>query len=207
MKIDFHVHSKYSHDSFMEPERILKTAKSKGLGAVAICDHNTFECHTTKTHFKGVVLIPAEEISTDNGHVIGLFLNEHIHKGDFFDVVDSISAQDGIIVLSHPFRKHKDIESIKDYIDVVEAFNARTGDELNREAAAFARRNKIPAIAGSDAHFYFEIGNGTTVLQSDSAEDIRRMIINGGKMICRKSPFFVNPLTNLNALLKTVSGL
>lgn len=206
MKIDFHVHSKYSSDCFMEPDRVLKTAESKGLGAVAICDHNTFECHTKKTRLGGMILIPSEEITTGSGHVIGLFLNEHVAKGDFFDVADSISAQDGIIALAHPYRKHNDVESVKDYIDVVETFNSRTSDELNRKATAFANKNKIPAIAGTDAHFYFEIGNGITMLDADDLEGIRRMILKGGKMVCKRSPFFVNALTDFNKLLKMVSG-
>ncbi len=186
----------------MEPVRILKAAKSKGLGAVAIADHNTFECHAKKMDLNGMVLIPAEEITTSAGHVIGLFLNAHVPKGDFFDVADSINAQDGIIVLVHPYRKHKEIESIKDYVDVVETFNARTSDKCNKKAADFARKNKLPAIAGTDAHFYFEIGNGTTVLDADDSDDIRRMILKGGKLLCRKSPFYAGILTDANKLVK-----
>ncbi len=207
MNIDFHVHSKYSSDCFMEPERILIVAKGRGVGAVAICDHNSFECHNRKIRSNSVILIPAEEISTNDGHLIGLFLNEHVASGDFFDVVDSINSQDGVIVLAHPFRKRGGIEELKGYIDVVETFNARTSDECNKKAANFAKKNKMPAMAGSDAHFYFEIGNGTTVLEANNDEDIRRMILKGGKLLCKHSPFFVNPLTNLNALLKIVSGL
>ena len=38
---DFHIHSRYSHDSLMHPEKILTKAKKAGLDAVAITDHNT----------------------------------------------------------------------------------------------------------------------------------------------------------------------
>ena len=69
MKIDFHVHSKYSPDCFMEPVRILKAAKSKGLGAVAISDHNTFECHAKKMDLNEMILIPAEEITLNKNHI------------------------------------------------------------------------------------------------------------------------------------------
>ena len=40
MKIDFHIHSKNSLDSFMSVDGIVRTAKKRGLDGVAIVDHN-----------------------------------------------------------------------------------------------------------------------------------------------------------------------
>ena len=42
-KFDFHIHSKYSFDSFMDIEKIIKVAKKRGIDGIAIADHNTIK--------------------------------------------------------------------------------------------------------------------------------------------------------------------
>lgn len=39
---DMHIHSKYS-DGSLTPEQIVKTARSKGVGLISVCDHNVVE--------------------------------------------------------------------------------------------------------------------------------------------------------------------
>ena len=41
MKYDLHIHSKYSSDGVLDPEKIVKIAAKRGLNGVAITDHNT----------------------------------------------------------------------------------------------------------------------------------------------------------------------
>ena len=41
MIYDLHVHSKYSRDSILSPEKIISVAKRKKLDGVAVTDHNT----------------------------------------------------------------------------------------------------------------------------------------------------------------------
>jgi predicted metal-dependent phosphoesterase TrpH len=36
MKVELHIHSKYSYDSFSEPSKIVKVAKRKGLDIISI---------------------------------------------------------------------------------------------------------------------------------------------------------------------------
>ena len=43
MKYDLHAHSKYSPDSVLEPERIVKTAIKRGLSGIAVTDHDTIK--------------------------------------------------------------------------------------------------------------------------------------------------------------------
>ena len=45
LKIDFHIHSRYSKDAFSMPEEIILRAKSVGLDGIAITDHNTVLAH------------------------------------------------------------------------------------------------------------------------------------------------------------------
>ncbi|MBA7528056.1 hypothetical protein ES705_20239 [subsurface metagenome] len=43
MKYDLHIHSKYSSDGVLEPEKIAKTAVKRGLDGIAITDQNTIK--------------------------------------------------------------------------------------------------------------------------------------------------------------------
>src|SRR3989344_8136092 len=100
MKIDLHVHTKYSADSNTEPKKIAALEMSKGIGCVAITDHNTF---SSFSDFKntGIEVIKGEEISTDRGHLIGLFLEEEIKSRLFFEACDEIHSQGAISILPH----------------------------------------------------------------------------------------------------------
>ena len=41
MKLDLHVHTKYSGDSFSTPKSLVRAAKKKGLDGFALTDHDT----------------------------------------------------------------------------------------------------------------------------------------------------------------------
>ena len=43
LKLDLHIHSKYSFDSLLSVEKIIKTAEKKKLDGIAICDHNSLK--------------------------------------------------------------------------------------------------------------------------------------------------------------------
>jgi len=100
MKGDVHIHSKYSPDSILEPEMIVKTAKSKGLDFIAITDHNRFVKHRLD-----FVLINGEEVSSADGHILALFIDGEISAGlSQEETVDAIHDKNGIAISAHPFR-------------------------------------------------------------------------------------------------------
>ena len=73
------------------------------------------------------MFIAGQEISTDKGDVIGLMLNQNINSSHFFDVVDEIKSQDGIVYLPHPSRKMKlSAHSILNSVDLIESVNGRS---------------------------------------------------------------------------------
>ncbi len=81
MMFDLHIHSKYSHDSYLSPPQIIKIAEKRGLDGIAITDHNTLKggIETSKINNKDdFIVIVGSEIKTEYGDVIGLFLNEEI---------------------------------------------------------------------------------------------------------------------------------
>lgn len=77
---DLHIHSfKASHDvkdEKMNPEAIVLTAVAEDLSIIAVADHNEIDnVHATVLHgqSEGVLVIPAVELSTPEGHLLCYF--------------------------------------------------------------------------------------------------------------------------------------
>jgi hypothetical protein len=159
---DFHIHSKYSHDSLMSPESIVKRAKKVGLTCIAITDHGTIRGgvegkKSARTY--GVEVIVGAEIKTDCGDIIGLNLTDEIVATGWQDVIRAIRLQGGTVVLPHPYRDHSHIEEIVPGVDFIEIWNARNSIEQNDKAEKLANSIGKSAMLGSDAHVYQELGN------------------------------------------------
>jgi len=169
MKIDFHVHTYHSYDSLMKPEKILETAKKKGLDAIVICDHNTIEGALEAKKLnkdKNFTVIVGAEIKTDAGDITGIFLSHEIISREINEVIREIREQNGKIILNHPFKGH-DLEKIDiSAVDFIEGYNSRLTEEENKKAVELAIKYNKQVVAGSDAHFYKEIGNAYTVLEN-----------------------------------------
>ena len=158
---DFHIHSRYSHDSLMLPENIVRRAKNVGLSAVAITDHNTIQggIRALKAGKQtGIEVIVGVEVKTDRGDIIGLCLNQEIKSADWLSVVDEIRSQGGIVVLPHPYRDHVLPEEIAGAVDFIEVWNSRCTKQENNYAASLADRMGKKVMLGSDAHCPAEIG-------------------------------------------------
>ncbi|MCZ7381941.1 MAG: PHP domain-containing protein [Candidatus Methanoperedens sp.] len=182
---DFHIHSSCSIDSFFSPKQIIKLAHLKDLNALAITDHNTIKGGVQAKSIKQdeINVIIGSEVNTNFGDLIGLFLNEEIKSRKFEEVVDEIREQDGIVYLPHPYRRKKipGIDLLKS-VDIIEGINARTSEKLNLKAQKLAKELKKPIIAGSDAHFSFELGRVWNVSKTTSdcdEEELRKRILNG----------------------------
>ena len=199
---DLHIHTKYSNDSFLSPRKIIKMAKKKRLSAIAVTDHETIKgaMETIKENSDphNLLIIPGVEIKTDIGDIIGLFIEEDIITREIYEVIDCIKEFDGLTVLSHPSRGHKGLtEDIIRKIDLVEGLNGRSSHSKNLEALKLAYSYKKPVIAGSDAHFSFEIGKVKTLLygvaMSISIEDLKKIIAYGARrLVGEESSFFVH---------------
>jgi predicted metal-dependent phosphoesterase TrpH len=159
------MHTDHSHDCATPVEVLLATARDQGLGAIAVTDHNEVSGAleaAAKAADYGVKVIVGEEVKTARqGEVIGLFLQEKIPRGmTLAETVAEIRRQGGVVYVPHPFdRMHAvpDYEHLLDVVedvDAIEVYNPRVAiGSFNEEAARFAAKYRIPAGAGSDAHF------------------------------------------------------
>lgn len=182
MIFELHVHSCFSFDSMLSPEKIVNAAMKKGLDGIAITDHNTIQGGLKAKKIKegrDFEIIIGTEINTNVGDIIGLYLNEEVRSRMWREVIDEVREQGGLVILPHPFRGHKPrpdlIPDLVSSVDAIEIFNSRTSLEDNIQADKLAKDNGKAAVAGSDAHFISEIGLGMT---SWASGDLRKALVS-----------------------------
>lgn len=192
LKLDLHVHGQCSPDSRLTMEQTAALCRARGLDGFALCDHDV--CHLTPTELDGILVLPGIEISTEEGHLLGLFPERPVvPTKDFKEAVRRIHAAGGIAVLAHPYQKRRQttaeidarLERIGSVLDGLEVFNARAEqgrDGANAAALAAARRLGLPGLAGSDAHLAAEIGNAfvTVTVQERTLPAIKAALLSGG---------------------------
>ncbi len=167
MKVDLHVHTAYSEDSLTSYDRLLHWVERRGLGAIAITDHNTIAAALALHDRASFPIIVGEEIRTTRGEIIGLFLEREIPPGRSpTETVEIIHRQGGLVCVPHPVDRVRRsalgcgaLLEIIDRVDMVEVLNARVTFALdNVRAAELARAYRLRCAAGSDAHQGFEVG-------------------------------------------------
>lgn len=164
LALNLHVHTRASFDSFIKPTSIINYAEKKGLNIIAITDHNSIDNalrikEITIKQNNGIKVIVGEEISTDKGEVIGLFLERFVKPGKLHDVINDIKSQGGLVYLPHPFKRSEIVKSnYFDSIDMIEVFNSRCSYEQNYKALLLALNYNKFIGCGSDAHLISEIG-------------------------------------------------
>ena len=72
LRLDLHIHSERSFDGCMSLSEIVALARERGLNGVAICDHDRVLDEVPE--FDDFLVIPATEVSTERGHLLGLFV-------------------------------------------------------------------------------------------------------------------------------------
>ncbi len=168
LRLDLHIHTCASFDCLTDYADVVATARARGLDRIAITDHNEIEGAFRTRELAPALVIVGEEVKTAEGvDVTGLFLSAKIPKGTpAIETAQAIREQGGLVYVPHPFVGGKGgggkiLPEIRDWIDVVEIFNARIhSPELNERALRWAIDNDLPGGAGSDAHTLREIGRG-----------------------------------------------
>jgi glycosyltransferase involved in cell wall biosynthesis len=160
--VDLHMHTDHSSDCATPVEVLLAEARGRGLGAIAVTDHNEISgALEARAKASGIQVIVGEEVKTaGQGEVIGLFIEEKIPRGMTLpETIAEIKRQGGLVYVPHPFDRmhsvpdYEHLLTVIDDVDAIEVFNPRIAiHEFNEEAVRFAAKYRIPAGAGSDAH-------------------------------------------------------
>jgi predicted metal-dependent phosphoesterase TrpH len=203
--VDLHMHTDHSHDCATPVARLLETAKHRGLGAIAVTDHNEISgALEARERADGIKVIVAEEVKTaDQGEVIGLFIEEKIPRGlTLAETIAEIRRQGGLVYVPHPFDR---MHSVPDYehllqvvedIDAIEVFNPRVAmKSFNEEAARFAAKYRIVAGAGSDSHVPQGLGSVKIAMRDfDGPEEFLESLRDADIIRRRQSLLYVQAL-------------
>jgi predicted metal-dependent phosphoesterase TrpH len=164
-RVDLHVHSSASFDCKVPPQLVAERLRSYGISPVLLTDHDTMDGLRELRRAGDTEIIGGQEILTQEGEIIGLFLEQPLKSGlTPEETVEGIRSQGGLVYLQHPLEGRRRsltlgaIERLRDGIDIVEVFNGRSGEEANRGAEDLCYALGAVPGAGSDAHTLEEIG-------------------------------------------------
>jgi predicted metal-dependent phosphoesterase TrpH len=186
LKFDLHVHTCYSHDCRTSLKEVISYSQKKGLDGIAITDHNTVKgaLKLIKLKKMGILIIPGIEISTNQGHIIGINVKIPIpSKLSIEETIFRIHKMGGFVIVPHPsalfkggigLHKKKFLNDV-DAVEVVNSSNFPFSilTHLNKN---YANSNGLPQTAGSDSHMSETIGLAYTLIEKTSNLEIEEVI-------------------------------
>ena len=156
------------------------------MNVLCITDHNAVagavKARQAARDIPGIDVVVGEEVSTADGEVLALFIEEEIPAWlSIEETMDRIRAQDGLAVAPHPFSLHCPClgERIEDVgLDGIEVLNGgHIDDYSNARAQKAALSGKFAKTGGSDSHYIKTVGMAYTRFEGTTAEELRRAIL------------------------------
>jgi len=217
-KMEFHVHTSISNDSFLTKKFLFLMCKLKKINCLAITDHNEIDnAIKFKDYFekRGIKIIVGEEIFSKDGEIIGLYLTKKINPDlSAIETIEEIKKQNGLVYIPHPYDekryktvlKKEVIVENKDKIDFIECHNGRNILEKYSDMQnSIAEELGLVKIVGSDAHTFYEIGRNYCEVSSLERKDLTNEIKNA-KFTKKKCIKFAHFNTKNVRLLKMIKG-
>ena len=167
---------------------------------MAITDHNEFKAYEDLKDNGQVIVIPAEEVSSKDGHIVALGIDRHIPRGmTIQETIDAIHEAGGYAIAAHPYRWWSGLgpKNTRNHdFDGTEALNARSIPSANRKSLALAKELGKPMTAGSDAHSPERVGWGYLELPDrlTTWQEVVAAIMNGEGVPHSKSRGFIRTL-------------
>ena len=219
MKVELHVHTRFSKDSFLCFWPLYIMCRIKGIEWLAITDHNCLigalqfadfcSKHGSKLH-----VIPGEEIYTSEVEVIGLYLKQEIPQGlSAKETIDLIKKQNSIVYVPHPYdeMRHKTVlfeSAIRENIGLIDCIEVHKGRNISphydEEQKKIADNYQLAPVIGSDAHTLIEIGRNYLILpelELDTPENFK-MAIRASKFHTKSCVKFAHCITKFVKLSK-----
>ncbi|CAG1009831.1 Phosphoribosyl 1,2-cyclic phosphate 1,2-diphosphodiesterase [Anaerolineales bacterium] len=192
-KADLHIHTAYSMDGTASVREVLESAVRTGLDVIAITDHNEIQGALEAREIckgSGVEVIPGVEVTTREGHLVALFVEQNIPRGmPVIEALLLIHEMGGLGIAPHPQQPVPNsitLKSIQSALEHPLAREALLGIEVcnmnpshspyNRHSQQIADGLPLARIASSDAHMASMIGAGVTHFEGDTAQDLRHAI-------------------------------
>ncbi|MCI0438341.1 MAG: PHP domain-containing protein [Chloroflexi bacterium] len=221
LKADFHMHTHFSPDSEMVPEKLVARCLKVGLNCIAVTDHNTTEgAYAVRKIVASLpnpfMVIIAEEVGTSEGEITGLFIQETIPRGlSPLETVKRIKEQGGLVSIPHPFDRfrrevisRRALEEILPHADIVEVFNARNSlNADNRKAHEFAEQHGLLVSGVSDSHTALELGRTYVEMpEFDGTPEGFKESLAQATIVARKMNPLIHVVTRFTKMKKRFLG-
>lgn len=192
-RADLHIHTRFS-DGWPSPAQVVEQSRRLALDVIAITDHDTIEGALRALDYAGRSgrtprVIVGEEVSTRDGHVVGLFLKKRVRPGlSAAATVNAIHEQDGVAFAAHPFwrteRQARDgrvrgvgWRAAELNFDAIEVENSTPGFYLfNQMAQRLNQEARLAPLGNSDAHILDAVGRSYTSFPGRTPLAVRRAI-------------------------------
>ncbi len=165
MKIDHHLHTtRYSPDSVIRPDELVRYAVAHGLDGVVITEHDAQwradELADLAGRAPGLLILSGVEVSAREGHflVYGLPDVEETPPGiSLRELLEIVRVHQAAIIAAHPYRWDQDFDAIlRDHgptaFDAVELVSNNVTREMRPRISAAAQSHGIWTSGSSDAH-------------------------------------------------------
>lgn len=191
-RADLHMHTTFS-DGWPGPRELVEHAWATALDVIAVTDHDTIEgalrAADHSSARRGLEVIVGEEVSSRDGHIVGLFLERRIRPGmSAAATVHAIHEQGGLAVAVHPFwRTQRRSNGGRVHgvgwraaeldFDAIEVENATPGFYFFNQLARRLNSGLGAAeVGGSDAHILDAVGRAYTEFPGRTAKALRTAI-------------------------------
>jgi len=187
LKLDFHIHTKYSGDSVAEPEEMVQAAEDLGLFGLCVTEHGSFEASAwveTLQHSTSVKLFRGVEVYTTWSHLQLFGVGDDFWKDwkpaanrkgrSYYDaqrICHEVTQRGGAVVVPHPYMTGYTyvMGNRAEKLEGVVAIETRSGNprirwEDNLQADRLADRLSVGRTGGSDAHCPRDVGKWVTYL-------------------------------------------
>ena len=214
VRVELHVHTRYSKDSLLDIPRLLAHCEKIGIDRIAITDHNEIDGALEAYRIAPDRVIVGEEIKTTQGELLGYFMQEKVSPGlEPMEAIERLKAQGAVISVAHPFdtirSQHwalEELEKIVPYVDAIETYNARClTEEPNQQAAVFAAEHDLLATAGSDAHSLLELGRASLWMSPFDGPEGFKAALRTAEVDTRLSPAFVHLFSRFAVYRKKIA--
>src|ERR1035437_9637406 len=176
---DLHIHPSGDGVSAKTPTAVYAALRASGLQVAVLTDHNRIDVArevVTRARDEGIpiVLLVGEEITTREGHLLGVGLTARVPAGlSLADAVAAVHDQGGIAVVAHPLLPTSMAASARLLIELAEGDPRQRPDALEamhpmaawvpgwrRRVERLARRCGYAVVGGSSAQVGPSVGLG-----------------------------------------------